>query len=236
MATNALNFTQAVRQLSDETDGAITHAEARPRLQAMGFELAEHPERKSQQLADFLKVLATYQKPKNDAEFNGVVKKATVGWSQSQIDAMLREYYIDKAFRAERNSFDVAKSMWGKNRQLGISTKKSTKPVSNKPTTPSKPAAPVAPVNIAATRGRGRPRTKGIVEAVDTSKYDLAFSALKYVQSNGGASKLKTQIDALKAEAHELSALIQEKLSQAAELEEKLSLVAEFKNYVNHAA
>lgn len=113
MSRKASEFTQAIRKICEEHNFNITYADARPILSKMGFKLAKEPEEKS----DNYKLFEDKRKgsfPKKEEEVVEYYKKfaKTSGLSNLELDSLMKEDAVHRAFCNERNIFDVTKHNW----------------------------------------------------------------------------------------------------------------------------
>jgi hypothetical protein len=181
MARTAGPLTVAIRQLCEKHDGSITHAEARPLLKSMGFDVVPEAPEKSAELTKWESVAASYKR-KPDPENPAAVKvfndniASKCGFSAATTKSVLNEIEMRSAFEAEANNFNVTKYNWNKMRPTPSRRPANSKADVN--ATPAKIVAKSAPAR------RGRPRTK----VADTS------DVLSQVKSLGGLSAVATKI------------------------------------------
>jgi hypothetical protein len=138
MSRPASKLTWAIRKLVDKND--MTHAEARPQLAKLGFEIAAEQEALSDELSCLLngdlssknlkKLLASKSLDAKMKSFDEDVKKR-----------VLREIALRIAFADEANYFNVTKNIWSKFDEVTKKTMRdsakstpSRKPVSSKNT------------------------------------------------------------------------------------------------------
>jgi hypothetical protein len=237
MARQASEFTLAVRKLFEETNGTITHAEARPKLVERGIAVARQLDDKSEDCSAFLTAVSQYQRPTTDDEFKAMANEiaTSLGWTPARLKNVIAEYNIVKEFRAERNGFDVTKNSWLKAQgKSEIVRSKSRKPKDGL-------KAIVMPAS-------DKPQPKhGVVAVarrkVGVSSYQEQMDALKYVEENGGIKEIKKQIGTLHAEAADLrenAAQLQDDANarelEANELQSKLQLLESLATQLKGAA
>lgn len=213
MARQASDLTVATRELFDKTEGKITHSEARPLLQKQGFELAEDPSQKSEELSqlesDYEVASAT------DDEVSAACRKA--GFSAAATSRVLKEVAVRRDFAAEANKFNVTKNLWRKAKESGKPT------VSRKPkveVAPKRKPGRLAKVEVALKRKPGRPAKvevspKKLGRPVSRGYEPTAaeLEALRVVEGAGGVALVQKQIKELE-EALELVAQLKERVSQ----------------------
>jgi hypothetical protein len=113
MSRKASKFTQAIRKICEEHNFNITYADARPVLSKMGFKLAKEPEDKSENYKSFEdKRKGSF--PKKEEEVVEYYKKfaKAAGLSNLELDSIMKEDAVHRAFCNERNVFDVTKHNW----------------------------------------------------------------------------------------------------------------------------
>lgn len=234
MPRNPSELTEAIRSLLDETNGSITHAEVRPRLVEMGFDIAVEQDRMSSQLSAVNEYEYDVQALKDALRDNDMklvrqildpVFKAT-GLDESTQQAVIDEMIVRIEYAAERNHFDVTKFNWRqtansakpsvsrkpestKNSRARAVTKKSSSP-------PPKHRRRTSDIVVTEPKRRGRPRK---VVAVQPSMDELA--ALEIIEKLGGVSHAETRIEELRAEANRLENAI-ELLAQLTKRSEEL--------------
>jgi hypothetical protein len=233
MAREASPLTQAIRNLCEQTKGAITHSEARPKLAKLNFEIAPEPDPSMNDdvklfEGKFKEVCDGYDfDPKNEAHVKDMHGKTfeALGWTPHKGRAVVREIAGRTAFKNERNSFDVCKYNW---RQSAGTT-------SEKPTgknVPPDPKAKTAAKVARTTRSTAapaviKPQPKHPAAAAAKAKangktvaHDLKAEteALAYVEANGGVSALTAKLDGMVKE-------IAAKQAEADALKAKLDMV-----------
>jgi hypothetical protein len=109
MSREASELTQAIRQLLDETNGEITHSEARAKLTKLGFDLAEEMPEKSEEFSAWEQYEVDYDDPNSIAN-----TAAACNFDEKTTKAVVREAKLRTAYKAEANSFNVIKSIWKK--------------------------------------------------------------------------------------------------------------------------
>lgn len=239
MAKPISELTRAIRQLCDETGGNITHAQARPRLAEMGFEIAEEPVEKTEDLKAFETACKGYElADPNDPEqvkqlYESV--RAELGWNKAKLAAVLKEFEVRKAFHAERNNYDVIKYNWRK--AAGPST--STKPAN----TGTGKAAVAAKHGRTATPDVVRPKAKGSgprpkhpAAPAAADAYAEALEALRTVKSQGGIAAVQKKLEGLKTKKADLLAQAETIGEQADQLEAMLEQVATLERELHSAA
>lgn len=114
MARKASDLTVAIRTLCEKTNFAITYAQARPKLLAMGFQLADEPAEKTEVYATWEKFAK--QRPnqrfanasETKAWYKSTIRDASL--PANSLDAIMAEDEVQQAFINERRSFDTTKS------------------------------------------------------------------------------------------------------------------------------
>jgi len=193
MSRSPNELTAAIRQLCDETNGEITHIEARPRLEKMGFEIAPESDRKSAEYAQWEQYEVDYDDP---ASINAVAKE--LGFDEKTAKRMVKEHQARKAFELERNTFNVAKYNWRKGKESG-------KPSVSRPAKSRNQKSQVAKEGKKKRRGR-KPRTAETVPAPrrgrrpQTEKIDEISEMVALVQKHGGVQACHERVAELKAE------------------------------------
>lgn len=199
MARTPSAMTVAIRAMFVETNGNITHSEARPKLVVLGHTVAQEPTDKSEAYQTFEAMASQYEYPNKGTEqevrefYELMIEKADL--PKNSLKAIMAEDAIYRAFKAERNNFDVCKSNW-KNSSKAT---KSVKPAKGKVGRPAKVVAPVV-----AVRKPGRPPK---VAATVASSVD-GSTAAKFVVDNGGFAAVQAKIDSLNAEIAHFQAMI----------------------------
>ena len=203
MAKEASALTQAIRSLCDETGGDITHAESRPRLKKMGFDVVPDPGRRSANL----RALDEYDGIDFSARDIVGTIEATLGVDNATAKKIASEGRRHDAFKAERNNFDVTKYNWKKARESGKASP------SRKPTNANSKS------RVAASSTASRPPAKHAKNRTATATTtpvatgDLA--ALEYVEQAGGLSAVEqqladaqAQVEAAQAEVDRLQGIV----------------------------
>lgn len=233
MPRNPSELTEAIRSLLDETDGSITHAEARPLLAAMGIEIAADQPRMSSELSQ----VNEYEYDETEclaALRDGDEKSArailapvfeSVGFDKEGQDSIVEEMTVRALFKAERNHFDVTKFNWTQDQKSAkpsasrkpASTKnRRAKEVTKKSDNPRPKHKRNKGVVASEPKRRGRPRK---VAAVQPSSEELV--ALELIEKLGGVSEAETRINELRSEADNLENAI-ELLAQLSKRSEEL--------------
>jgi uncharacterized coiled-coil DUF342 family protein len=236
MARQASKLTEAIRSLLEESNGSITHGQARPRLKKMGFEIADDPGEMSEHYSAFDKARKEYEKPANADEFKAMVEAIgkELNWSAQTIRVVQREHVARKLFRDERNNFDVCKHNWSLKRSGGTETNTSKKPKdgeTSKAKVAKKVAAKTKPTPATVVKAQPKHGKKS-----DVGDYEAQLEALRYVEEQGGTAAVQKEIDAMKAEAVELREQADAKDSEAAALAEKLEQVELLKKRIDKSA
>lgn len=196
MARTAGPLTVAIRQLCEQHDGSITHAEARPLLKGMGFDVVPEAPEKSAELTKWENAAAAVKRkpdPENPAAvkvFNDNIANKC-GFSAATTKSVLNEIAMRSAFEAEANNFNVTKYNWNKMRPTP-----SRRPANSK--TASANATPTKIVAKSTTGRRGRPRTV----VADTN------DVLSQVKAIGGLSAVAAKITDLNNQVNEAQAEI----------------------------
>ena len=128
MSRPASELTIRIRELLDQTNGEITHAQARVILLNEGFELAADKPPKSENFSKF----DEYQVDLNDqSSIDNVLNSC--GFTGAVAKAVVDEALARAAFAAESSGFNVTKNNWKLARESGKPST-STKPASSKNT------------------------------------------------------------------------------------------------------
>ena len=136
MPRTASEYTEAIRSLLDETNGSITHLQARPRLKRRGFDLAVKPEHKSSQLSqvdeykyDWEGLKAAIRESDMEA-VNFILKPVfnSTGFDEDTQKAVIEELRIRVEFEGEQNNFNVTKNNYNLLNFNRSETIKSAKP------------------------------------------------------------------------------------------------------------
>jgi hypothetical protein len=194
MARKASEFTKAIRRLCEKTNFGITYATARPRLIRMGIEVAPEPPKKSDVYKKWEEHRGKY--PKNPERLLAYYKSTTkaAGLPSTMVEAIMKEDAPHRAFRDERNYFDVTK--WNYHQRVGET-------ISSKP-----------PVSITKKGGRPMPEnfvteSKPVQRPVKVVVDSDAIEALKCLLENGGAEGVEKKMAQLKAEVARLSKVLE---------------------------
>lgn len=196
MSRPASEYTQAIRNLLDERDGVLTHAEARPLLAKLGFEIAVEPPGKSDAFGQF----EQYDVDLNDEASVAKAMKAC-GFDEKVQKTVLREARQRAAFKAERNNFDVTKYNWSNARKSGKPS------VSRKPDSSKNSKAKTAAVTGRKAGVAKLPKPKHRRNAVVVASGD-SNDALDLVASNGGVAAVQAKVVEMRAEADRLEAAV----------------------------
>lgn len=196
MAKPASDLTLAIRGLCEETDGAITHSEARPRLKKLGFTIRRDPGRQSPELTAFDSYAVDY----DDTESIDATANAC-GFSADTVKSVIREYNARQTFKSERNNFDVTKNIWKKNRASGKPTP-SRKPVAASRNARAKTAAKSSQPEPARPRGKR-------VAAPAVLQTGAEMEALAFVESNGGLSAVEATLEKARETVSELEQVVE---------------------------
>lgn len=201
MAKEASALTKAIRQLCDETNGSITHAQSRERLVKMGFEVATDPGRRS----DHAKALEEYEIDYDERGVVGVIEN-TLGISTGEARKVLAEMKQHIEFKAERNNFDVTKYNWKRARKSGGAST-SRKPAAAN--TKSKVAASTSPSGPPAKHARKQRRSSSTTAPVSAPVASGELEALAYVEQAGGLGKVEAALAEAKAEVARLEGIVE---------------------------
>jgi hypothetical protein len=209
MARVASELTKAVRRLCDETNFAITYAQARPKLIALGLPVAAEPSEKS----EAYRVWEDHaeNRPKNADDLKGWYKATlkAAGLPQSALDEIMAEDSVHHTFRCQRNYFDVTKS----NYQRMVGNHGSQKPDNVAKPPAKRPRVSAEPVAVAVRK----PKPKVVV--ADTRSVMADAELITWLVEQGGVSGVNQKIADMKAALDEMSA----KLKQATAVISKLS-------------
>lgn len=241
MAREASDLTKAIRNLCDETSGAITHAQSRVRLKEMGFEIVADPGEKSDDLQLFERTCGEFEidDPKNPdhvAELHEAVRNK-LGWTPHKLRAIHREIEARRLFHNERNNFDVTKYNWKQSRPTP-----SRKPVvpSSTPNGKSRVAAQTARKVVAEKPEpevvKTKPRPKHAPAQAAADQYALGLEALKQVKAMGGIGAVQKKLEAGKVKQADLEAQAATVAEQNAGLEAMLEAVATLSKELSEAA
>ena len=214
MPRTASDRTEAIRSLLNETNGSMTHGESRPKLEALGFDVAVKPKHKSSELSTVdeyeydIKGLAAAMRDNDNKTVREILDPVfeSTGFDEDVQNAIIKEMRVRLDFYDERNFFDVTKFNW-------TQTVKSGKPsVSRKPTSTKNQRAVAAVTKNDATpppkhKRRGRPRKVQSPQVVRPTADEL--SALVLIEKLGGVSDAEARIEELRAEATQLEAAIE---------------------------
>lgn len=208
---------EAIRKLCADTNGTITHGEARPSLKEMGFEIAEQPPKKSSEVTQFETECDKYNvKDPNDPaqvkELHQIVC-GSLNWPYNgkTYKAVMAEIAVRKAFEDERNNFDVTKFNWKQSNANGTSakpagstdTKAKTAAQATRNGVPARPAAAAAPKPPA--RQPARPAVVRTAPAADPSTWDMD-AVVEFLRKNGGTDKVSKDVAAKLGKAEQLKA------------------------------
>ena len=195
MSRPASEYTQAIRNLLDERNGDLTHAEARPLLAKLGFEIAVEPPGKSDAFGQF----EQYDVDLNDDASIAKAMKAC-NFDEKTQKTVLREARQRAAFKTERNNFDVTKYNWAKARQSGKPS------VSRKPDSSKNTKAKTAAVTGRKAGVTKLPKPKHRRNVVVATNGVDSDDALDLVASNGGVAAVQAKVAEMRAEADRLEA------------------------------
>lgn len=238
MPRTASDYTEAIRSLLDETKGAITHGDARPRLENLGFDLAAKPKHKSSELSmldeyNYDEKAVSVAIRENDMDTVRTVLEpvfTTLKYDEATQKAVIDEMRVRLAFFDERNFFDVTKFNWSQivrsskpsesrkptgtknQRAVRNMTKDSPKPKHKRRGRPRKETE-TPTVN---TKRRGRPRKETVIQP---SSNELV--ALELIEKLGGVGNASKRVAELQREAAELENAI-ELLAQLAKRSDEL--------------
>lgn len=216
MSRPASDYTLAIRKFLDDSNGAVTHSEARPMLQSLGFEIAAEPGPKSDAFSAFEKYEFELDNP---ASIAGVIKACK--FDEKTAKVVVKEAKLRAAFQSERNNFDVTKHQWSKRRESGQTTP-SRKPTGSKNT---KAHAAAATGRRAGTIKPQPKHRRGMTSVVASTDSD----SLALVKANGGVAASQEKIEKLRADAQTM-------LEEAASLGEAVAAVQELEKLIKEAA
>lgn len=206
---------EAIRTLCSQTNGAITHGEARPKLKELGFEIADQPPKKSGEVTQFESECDKYNvKDPNDPaqvkELHQIVC-GSLGWpfNGKTYKSVMAEIAIRKAFEDERNNFDVTKFNWKQSHLNGTSAKPaaSTDAKAKTAAQAKKNGVPVRTV-AAPARPAARPavvRTAPVPAGADPAAWGMD-EVVEYLRKNGGFDKVNKDTAAKLGKAEQLKA------------------------------
>lgn len=208
MARSLSPLSAAIRQLCVESNGSITHAEARPQLAKLGIAVAPEPNAPSDDYRAYREAAGKVLKnsnPRDAAMLADSVQakvQAKLELSAARLKAVQQEIQARAVYFAEANNFNVVKNHW-KN-----SDSPSTKPkvkatgkasVARKakrgrgrpPGSKNKPKIVLTPATTV-KRGRGRPKkdTAPVITLTSSPEVMSRITAL------GGVSAIQKMIDA----------------------------------------
>jgi len=196
MSRPAGEYTLAIRTLLDERNGELTHAEARPLLSKLGFDIAVEPPGKSDAFSQF----EQYDVDLADETAVAKAMKAC-GFDEKVQKTVLREAKHRAAFKTERNNFDVTKYNWSKARQSGKPSV-SRKPVSSKNTKAKTAAVTGRKVGVTKLPKPKHRRDTTVVVSADSD------DSLDLVSKNGGIAAVQNKIVEMREEADRLEAAV----------------------------
>jgi len=245
MPRPASDYTEAIRSLLDETGGSITHGDARPRLEKLGFEIAKKPKPKSEALSAVEEY--DYDKKALDAALREGDKKTVAAildpvWVATGLDdaaqkAVVTEMKVRLAFYDERNNFDVTKYNWSQ-------TDKSRKPsTSRKPADSKNQRARAATTKKAGDQPKPKHRRRKRSRVANPSPSPVTASntsatieptadelaALELIEKLGGVGNAETRINELRGEATQLQQaveLVAQLTKRSDELQKRLKSAA----------
>lgn len=239
MAREASDLTKAIRNLCDETNGAITHAQSRARLKEMGFEIVPDPGEKSDDLQLFEKTCSEIEindpkNPEHVAQLHEAAREK-LGWTAYKLRAIHREIEARRLFHNERNNFDVTKYNWKQARPTP-----SRKPVDPTPTPNGKSRVAAKTSKVVLTKEpavvRTPPRPKHAPAQVAADQYASGLDALKQVKAMGGIGAVQKKLEAGKTKQADVEAQAATVAEQNALLETLLEAVATLSKELNEAA
>lgn len=200
MAREAGELTVAIRNLLEDSKGAITHGEARPKLRELGFNLAADIKPLSDNAKLWIKESRKHKRPDNDADqqpyFDKIAQKLT--FDDRTVCSVIREIDAHIEFKNERNSFDVTKYNW-KKAHGGV--------VSRRPVDSRNSKARVA---AKVSKQRGQRKTAVPIASEFTTEERL--KALSTVETMGGLAGLHKMIKAKEVEIEANEAEIEKRL------------------------
>ena len=217
MSKSASDLTMAIRGLCEVTKGAITHSEARIRLDEIGFKPVTDPGgRQSPELTAWLKYDVDYNDPESIQ-----TTADECGFSDPTLKAVLKEHKVRTEFKSERNNFDVTKNIWKKNKASGKATP-SRKPAAAsrknaRAATAAKKNQPVRATTAAKknqptpARPRGKNKNRQQqkkVAAPAILQTGAELEALAFVESNGGMAAVEKSLTAARSTVSELEQVI----------------------------
>lgn len=194
MSRPAGEYTLAIRNLLDERNGELTHAEARPLLSALGFGIAAEPPTKSDAFSQF-------EKFDVDLSDEDAVSKAmkACSFDEKTQKSVLREAKQRAAFKTERNNFDVTKYNWSKLQQSGKPS------VSRKPETSKNTKAKTAAVTGRKVGVLPKPKHRRADSTVVSADSN---DSLDLVKQHGGIAAVQNKIAEMRSEADRLEAAV----------------------------
>lgn len=202
MAKTASDLTLVIRGLCVETDGAITHAQARPRLKAAGLKIVRDPGRQSKELAQW----SEYDVDYNDPESIQSTADAC-GFGEEVMKSVVKEHKARIVFKAERNNFDVTKNIWKKAVASGQPSP-SRKPVAAEIPNSRAVAASAIPAP-ARPRGPGRPKKVAAPSVLTMLTTGAELEALTFCEANGGLANVETMLSDARQSVTDLETVIE---------------------------
>lgn len=226
MSRTASDYTEAIRSLLDETGGSITHGEARPILESLGFDIAAKPDIKSSELSDLdeyeydEKGVSAAIREDDMKTVHSILEPVfnSTGFDEDTQKAVINEMKVRLAFFDERNFFDVTKFNWSQTTK-SEKTSQSRKPVSIKNQRAVGAVTKKTETPLPKHKRRGRPRKQQSPTVVQPTAEELL--ALEMIEKLGGVSNAEARISNLQAEATELTNAIKA-LSQLAKRSDEL--------------
>ena len=197
MAKTASDLTLVIRGLCVETNGAITHAQARPRVKAAGLKIVRDPGRQSKELAQWSEYDVDYDDPESLQSTADACK-----FDEETMKSVVKEHKARIAFKKERNNFDVTKNIWKKAVASGQPSP-SRKPEAASPNS----RAVAASSTPTPARPRGVAAKKVAAPSVLTTGAEL--EALAFCEANGGLSNVETMLSDARQSVTDLEAVIE---------------------------
>ena len=245
MARPASPLTKAIWKLL-ESNPDISHAQAQPLLKQQGFEVVESVEM-SDDLRSFReqgKALGMEDKGEcincriegeeyiyDKDSFEKLV--TATGLNKVRGQKVLQEIMFRTAFNAEANNFNVVKYNWRK-RNIDHQPTVSRKPVAK----PKRTAARTSVTTGTAPRPKhARTKTAAVAKSAPVSTGDFTpTTALEYVNSNGGLTKVKARVGEIDNEVKALEAKIAELRGEQGRHNSAVTVLDDFQKAVREAA
>lgn len=220
MAKQETEFNAAVRTLI-ESNPELTHKQARPLLEEMGFELAKEKKRQSAELSALYE---TYEKKSISPELT--TKQVAELLEKCKLDpsialTVLREIRVRDLYDTEANNFNVAASNHRK--KIGGDGQKKQKKVEKAPKSPKadtqkkrgRPAGSKNKPKVTPTEDQKKKRGRPVqAKVANGGKMGDITAMIALIQKSGGVKGARQRVAELQAEIAQLESAI--KVAEAA--------------------